>query len=65
MNWKRKKPKSWRWRFALFPIRIGKKWVWLESYHISQNKNDYVCTWVTRRSKEGEEGDVIIEEIWG
>lgn len=34
MKWARKKPDVYRWhkRFALFPKRIGDRWIWLEKY---------------------------------
>lgn len=30
MRWSEKPKPEWRWKFALKPLNVGGKWVWLE-----------------------------------
>lgn len=32
MIWTKRSPYRWRKKFALFPKRVGDKWVWLQRY---------------------------------
>ena len=32
MIWRKRDPDRWRKRFAVFPMRIGERWVWLRRY---------------------------------
>lgn len=49
MKWKSTSEDPWKKKFAIFPVHIGKAWVWLEYYDVSAPFYAYNDIYWTRR----------------